>query len=78
EQQVKIPKEERFAARPSLGSLMTMSSPMNRSERDTKTYRAYRDFGYTLKEIADFLDVHYATVSRVIKRVETDLLDCKT
>ncbi|MBE0500878.1 MAG: helix-turn-helix domain-containing protein [Desulfuromonadales bacterium] len=51
---------------------------MSRSERDVKTYRAYRDFGYTLKEIADFLGVHYATVSRAIKKVETHLLDCKT
>ncbi|MBE0500877.1 MAG: transposase [Desulfuromonadales bacterium] len=78
EQLVEVPKEERFAARPSLSNLMTMSPPMSRSERDVKTYRAYRDFGYTLKEIADFLGVHYATVSRAIKKVETHLLDCKT
>ncbi|MBW6509662.1 MAG: helix-turn-helix domain-containing protein [Desulfuromonadales bacterium] len=34
--------------------------------------------GYTQKEIADFLGVHYATISRVIKRFESNLLDCKT
>ncbi|MDF1579980.1 MAG: helix-turn-helix domain-containing protein [Desulfuromonadales bacterium] len=75
---MKIPKEERFAARPSLSNLMTMSPSVSRSEREAKAYRAYRDFGYTLKEIADFLGVHYATVSRAIKRVEKNLLDCKT
>jgi DNA-binding MarR family transcriptional regulator len=25
---------------------------------------AYREYGYKLKEIADFLGVHYSTVSR--------------
>lgn len=73
-----IPKEERFAARPPLGSLLTMPQPMSRSEGDAKIFQAHGDFGYTLKEIADFLGVHYATVSRAVKRAEMKLLDCKT
>ena len=34
--------------------------------------RAHVVHGYTLKEIADYLDFHYATVSRAIKRIGTD------
>lgn len=32
--------------------------------------KAYRDYGYRMKEIAEELDVHYATVSRRLKRIE--------
>lgn len=33
-------------------------------------YRAYRQYGYRLAEIADYLGVHAATVSRRLKRGE--------
>jgi REP element-mobilizing transposase RayT len=32
---------------------------------------AYREHGYRLREIAEYLGVHYATVSRKLKRIET-------
>jgi AraC-like DNA-binding protein len=32
---------------------------------------AYRDYGYTLKEIADELGCHYSTVSRRLRQSET-------
>ena len=41
-------------------------------------YQVHGDFGYTLKEIGDFLGVHYATVSRAVKRVEMRLSGSKT
>lgn len=31
---------------------------------------AYRDYGYRMREIADYLGVHYATVSRRLKQLE--------
>jgi hypothetical protein len=34
---------------------------------------AYRQHGYTMREIGDFLGVHYATVSRRIQRYEADV-----
>ncbi|MBI5043587.1 MAG: helix-turn-helix domain-containing protein [Nitrospirae bacterium] len=30
----------------------------------------YLRYGYTLKEIADYLTIHYTTVSKIIKKVE--------
>ena len=41
---------------------------------------AYREQGYTMKEIAKHLNVHYATVSRKLKKLELSrgMYDCKT
>ena len=75
---IEIPKVERFAGKPSLDRLLLNSQPFSRHDRFKTIYVAYKDHGYTQKEIADFLHIHYATVSRVIKRVERGLLDCKT
>ena len=33
-------------------------------------YETHFQHGYTLKDIAEYLDAHYTTVSRVIKRIE--------
>jgi putative transposase len=40
--------------------------------------KAYLSGDYSMKEIADFFDVHYATVSRAVKRFEKEMLSCKT
>ncbi len=41
-----------------------------RTAEDRVIYDAYVRHGYTMKEIADHLHFHYATISRAIKRVE--------
>ena len=38
---------------------------------------AYRDYGYTFREIAEHLGCHYSTVSRRLRREER-MLHCKT
>ncbi|RLE35650.1 addiction module toxin RelE, partial [Candidatus Acetothermia bacterium] len=37
---------------------------------DEGILKAYRDYDYTMREIAEHLGVHYATVSRRLRRVE--------
>jgi DNA-binding MarR family transcriptional regulator len=32
-------------------------------------YEAHLQYGYTLKEIAEYIGVHYTTVSRTIKKM---------
>jgi len=31
---------------------------------------AHRDYGYTMKQVAETLGIHYATVSRAARRLE--------
>jgi len=33
-------------------------------------YDAHLRYGYTLKEIADYLGLHYSTVSKIVQRME--------
>ncbi|MDP2724902.1 MAG: hypothetical protein Q8O44_01380, partial [Syntrophales bacterium] len=39
---------------------------------------AYSTGDYTMQEIAMFFGVHYATVSRAVKKHGTEMRDCKT
>ena len=38
-----------------------------KSDRNPAILEAHVTYGYTLKEIAEHLDIHYTTVSKVIK-----------
>jgi DNA-binding MarR family transcriptional regulator len=38
--------------------------------KDEAVYAAYIQHGYRMKEIAEHLVVHYATVSRAVRRIE--------
>jgi len=35
-------------------------------------YEAHLQYGYTLKDIAEYIGVHYATVSKAIKRIKRE------
>ena len=63
-----VPRRQTQAQRPSLEQLLR-----RRGNQDRGIARAYRDYGYRLQEIADWLGAHYATVSRCLKRVEQNL-----
>jgi len=65
-----IPRTQRYATRPSLKEFFEEEVMKNRRSRDEAVYRAYSHNGYTLKEIAEYLEVHYATVSRALRRIE--------
>ena len=58
-----IPKVQRYIARPSLGKIFK-----DRSVEDNSVYKAHVIYGYTLREIAEYFDVHYSTISRSVKR----------
>jgi DNA-directed RNA polymerase specialized sigma subunit len=42
----------------------------DQKSKDQVMYEAHLQYGYTLKEIAEYIGVHYSTVSRAIKKVE--------
>lgn len=68
-----IPRRHTQPQRPSLAALFS-----GRRDRDRIIYEAYRRYGYQLAEIAAHLGVHYSTVSRHLKRGESENDDCKT
>jgi putative transposase len=67
-----IPRPQRFASRPPLGDLFREAG-RNRLSRDKMIYESHVQHGYTLKEIAQHLGIHYTTVSRAVKRAEGEM-----
>jgi hypothetical protein len=59
-----IPRHQRYTGRPSLSALFRQGK--TKDERNKKIRTAHLKLGYTLKEIADCLGIHYTTVSKVL------------
>jgi REP element-mobilizing transposase RayT len=59
-----IPRRQRLVSRPSLAKIF------RNAEDNAMIFEAYREHGYTMKEIADHLVIHYATVSRRLRKHE--------
>ena len=62
-----ITKKQRYVTRLSLNEILKYQ---DKKSRDQAMYKACLQYGYTLKDIAEYIGVHYTTVSRVIKRIE--------
>jgi hypothetical protein len=63
---VEVPRVQRFALRPELATLF--AGVTSRSDRNARCSVAVREHGYTLKELGEFLGLHYATISRALSR----------
>ncbi|MEA1870736.1 MAG: transposase [Candidatus Bipolaricaulota bacterium] len=59
-----VPRRQRLVSRPGLAEILRST------ENNAAIAEAYREHGYTMKEIADHLGVHYATVSRRLRKHE--------
>ncbi len=60
-----IPRKQRFMNRPSLQELFE-NTTANKKKRNEKIQTANYEHGYSQKEIADYLEMHYSTISRLI------------
>ncbi len=60
-----IPKNQRLVHRPTLEDLFCGLE--GRPAQQQSAAEAHLRWGYTLKQIAELLGVHYATVSRMVK-----------
>ncbi len=58
-----VPREQRLLDRPTLEEIFAGAGT-----RDEGIFAAYHDHGYTMREIAEHLGIHYATVSRRLRR----------
>ncbi len=66
-----VPRAQRYVARPSLEEIFGGEKREGRKQKDEIIYRAYVDHGFRMGEITAYLGVHYTTISRAIRRVET-------
>jgi putative transposase len=62
-----IPRAQRMTLRPALDEMLPESVRTDKKSRDQVIKRAYREFGYSLADIARAVGIHYSTVSRVVK-----------
>ena len=62
-----IPRAQRMLYRPTLPTLF--NNTKNKDERGCLIHAAHMVHGYTLSEIAKHVGLHYATVSKIVKRV---------
>lgn len=72
EQALEMPRKQRRVSHKGMDEIFLRDARRGVS-RDESIYRSYVDHGYTMKEIADYLDMHYVSVSRAIKSIENKL-----
>ena len=65
EESHEIPKRQRFLHRPPLAEIF--GEWKSKMKRNRAIVQSFSDHGYTQKEIAAHLNIHYTTVSRVLK-----------
>ena len=63
-----IPRIERFAGHPALSEIF--GNMKTKPSKDKRIYVAHVQYGYTLKEMADFLGIHYSTLSKALKKAK--------
>ena len=64
-----IPKVQRYLNRPSLTEIFKVARGEKR-RRNNGITEAVKRWGYSEREVADYLRLHYSTVSRLIRREE--------
>ena len=64
-----IPKVQRYISRPKIEELFIGEKTTDKQKRNKQIYKANIQYGYSQKEIADYLGVHYTTVSKALKEV---------
>jgi hypothetical protein len=65
-----VPRPQRHPARSPLSEIFKGKKQKEKKVEDKIIYAAYVQHGYTMREIAEHLGLHYATISRAIKRME--------
>ncbi|RJQ52385.1 MAG: transposase [Nitrospiraceae bacterium] len=69
EEMVEIPKVQRYMSRPEMRELFKETVFNNRQSRNKKILEAVYKYGYTQKEVADYLGKHYTTISGIIGKI---------
>jgi predicted XRE-type DNA-binding protein len=65
-----ISKGQRFINRPSLKNIFTAEVLQSKGASDERIIEAVKKYGYTQKQIADHLGLHFSSVSRIMRMKE--------
>jgi putative transposase len=66
-----IPRGQRYLGRPGLEDLFPEKIVRDREIRNEVIGKAVGEWGYSQREVADYLKLHYSTLSRIMKWTET-------
>jgi REP element-mobilizing transposase RayT len=66
EEIAEIPRSQRYVGRPQLQKLF--DGKLTKAKRDAAIVQAVHRYGHSQREVAEFLGLHYATVSRIANR----------
>ncbi|GBE06280.1 transposase IS200 like protein [bacterium BMS3Abin10] len=61
-----IPKSQRYISRPGLNEIFSKDILSNKRKRNSKIRKSVYKYGYSQKEIARYLGMHYASISRLV------------
>jgi hypothetical protein len=64
-----VPREQQLTLVPGLDEIF-QSEMRNGAPRDEIIHRAYYEYNFTMKQIGEYLGLHYTTISRVINQYE--------
>ena len=70
-----IPKAQRFLQRPSLDSLFNDTELHNLLKRNQAIAKAVEEYGYSQREVADHLGMHFTSISRIMKKSHAKKID---
>ena len=73
-----IPKSQRYINRPELKEIFSAEVVNKKSKRDEKIREAAERHGYSQKEVADYLGLHYSTISRLVNEDIKNISKYKT
>jgi len=65
-----IPRRQRYVGRKSLNDLFSGAACKSLKRRNGRIRKAVLEHGYSQKEVADYLGLHYSVISRVVKEGE--------
>ena len=63
-----IPRQQRSIGKPCLETLFNKKSETTAQKRNVKIIEAVEKYSYSQKEVADYLGLHYSTISRLLKK----------
>jgi len=62
-----IPRHQRYIKRPGLHEILSWRATKTKEMRNRKIREAIKENGYSQKELAEYLGMHYSTISRLVR-----------